>query len=376
VRLAVISPFDVNDRCSWSGLPWTITQALATFADVEQLPQVRSPALRFALRCESFVVRKTLHRLIDEDHHPFVAAASAGHFSRELVRRGPFDGVVAIAAMTQIAWLCTKLPIFAVGDATLRLLIGYYAHFTGYIGYSERLGLAVEGVGVRHATHFYASHWAAASAVRDFGQAPERVHVVPFGANLVREPSRAEATDRKADRLRLLFLGVDWERKGGPIAWRTFELLRARGIDATLTVCGCVPPDAFRHEHATIIPRIDKSKPDEAARFDRLLLESDLLLLPSRAECFGLVYAEAAAYGVPSIATDTGGVSDAVRENGRLLPLDAGPAAYADVIAELWADRAALAAMRIASRDRYERVLNWGAWARDVAPVIERGVHG
>ncbi|WP_270350498.1 glycosyltransferase [Ligilactobacillus salivarius] len=49
------------------------------------------------------------------------------------------------------------------------------------------------------------------------------------------------------------------------------------------------------------------------------------MLLPTRAECAGIVFNEASAFGVPSLSVDTGGVADYVKNNinGYRMPLSA-----------------------------------------------------
>ena len=55
----------------------------------------------------------------------------------------------------------------------------------------------------------------------------------------------------------------------------------------------------------------------------QLLQQSDIFVLPSRSETFGVVYIEATACGLPIIATDCGGPKTIVTpQNGLLIPLD------------------------------------------------------
>jgi glycosyltransferase involved in cell wall biosynthesis len=94
--------------------------------------------------------------------------------------------------------------------------------------------------------------------------------------------------------------------------------------------------------------------------------------LPTRADCYGIVFCEAAAHGVPSIAPATGGVSCAIRdgETGILLPPDATKADYATVISTIFANPQQLARLKRSSRDAFEARLNWPAWSRHVSDLI------
>ncbi|HFM1639257.1 TPA: glycosyltransferase, partial [Escherichia coli] len=56
----------------------------------------------------------------------------------------------------------------------------------------------------------------------------------------------------------------------------------------------------------------DKNNVDEYQKFIDVLSNADILLLPTIAECYGMVFCEAAAFGLPVVATDTGGVSSIV----------------------------------------------------------------
>ncbi|WP_332125931.1 glycosyltransferase, partial [Escherichia coli] len=57
------------------------------------------------------------------------------------------------------------------------------------------------------------------------------------------------------------------------------------------------------------IDKINKNNVEEYQKFIDVLSNADILLLPTIAECYGMVFCEAAAYGLPVVATDTGGIS-------------------------------------------------------------------
>jgi glycosyltransferase involved in cell wall biosynthesis len=221
----------------------------------------------------------------------------------------------------------------------------------------------------------YASHWALRSAVKHYGADLDKLRVIPFGANMDRIPTRESLRQGSKDgRCRLLFVGREWSRKGGQIAYDTLIALRSRGIDAELTVVGCTPDTPLAHPALHVIHYVDKNRSEQMSFLSELYLNADFFLLPTRAECAGVVFSEASAYGLPVVSTDTGGVSTIVAEgiNGLLLPIEAGASAYADAIARLWNDQEKYQTMRRTSRDRYEALLNWSTWGNKVGGLIDQ----
>ncbi|MBK6633147.1 MAG: hypothetical protein IPG38_01460 [Chitinophagaceae bacterium] len=87
---------------------------------------------------------------------------------------------------------------------------------------------------------------------------------------------------------RLLFLGVEWERKGGQIALDTFYALQNNGMQVQLKIIGCQPPLHIKDKNVTVIPFLNKNIKEEAQQLYNILLQTDFLLLPTRAmqECF------------------------------------------------------------------------------------------
>ena len=101
---------------------------------------------------------------------------------------------------------------------------------------------------------------------------------------------------------------LHWTEKGGPIAYQALQEVKRRGILAELVVCGCVPPEECNDPDLVREGFLNKNIPADLVKFTEHLRTADLLILPTRFEAFGIVFCEAAAYGLPVLATRTGGV--------------------------------------------------------------------
>jgi glycosyltransferase involved in cell wall biosynthesis len=212
----------------------------------------------------------------------------------------------------------------------------------------------------------YSSSWAAESAIADYGTPCDKVRVISFGANLDEVPPLKIATQKqRKGPCRLLFLGRDWVRKGGDIAFDCMVSLIKSGVDAELTICGCTPPPGVQHEKMVVLGLLDKMKRRQRRHLHRLLLRSHFLVLPTQADCTPIVCCEANAFGLPVISTHTGGIPSIIENglNGLMLPLGARGEDFARAIAEIFCDEDRYRAMVLTSRHAYEQRLNWSTWA-------------
>ncbi|MFN2384869.1 MAG: glycosyltransferase family 4 protein [Thermoanaerobaculia bacterium] len=372
-KIAFVTPDDPTDRRSWSGINHYMAAALEKHCgDVRFLGPVRS-RLDAAGRAVDRASRRVFRKGYDFTHSVVLARRYAQIIQRRLDREA-FDVIFAASASTDVAYLRTAIPIVYLSGTTFRLMNGYYPYLSNLVSASVREGDRIEGLAIRKASLLlYPSEWAARSARADYGADGSKIHVIPYGANLDEIPPRERVLARKeSGECRLLFLGVDWERKGGEIAFETLLALESLGVQAHLTVCGSVPPPGLSHERMKTIPFLDKGDAVQRQALADLLSTSDFLLLPTRSECFGIVFCEASAFGLPVIATDTGGVSGAVRPgaNGVLLSPSARGGEYAEVIRELYADPGRYRRLVRSARDAFEDRLNWDAWGRAVGRVI------
>lgn len=159
------------------------------------------------------------------------------------------------------------------------------------------------------------TQWAANSVVRDYGVPAERVAVVGGGANV------PATLPRRIDRERpyLLFVGMDWEQKGGPLLLEALELVRARRPEVGLKVVGCQPD--VTADGVEVIGHLSKTDPAARQRLLELYAGASCLPLLSRFDTFGHVLVEAQLFGVPVVALPGQGRPEALRhgETGLLV---------------------------------------------------------
>jgi glycosyltransferase involved in cell wall biosynthesis len=221
----------------------------------------------------------------------------------------------------------------------------------------------------------YCSEWIKNRVVEIYDIAPKKIEVVEFGANI---PVPQDCTiEIDTDVCRLLFIGVDWERKGGDKVLQTYQLLKKKGFPCTLTIIGSMPKEEPEEvDDLTVIPFLDKGRKEDLDKLCNILSESHFFVLPTKFDAFGIVFCEASAYALPSITADVGGVGQAVQEgkNGFLLPEDATAKEYAEKIKEAFSDKEKYYQLRRSSRNEFETRLNWDVWGERVNNILEEAV--
>jgi glycosyltransferase involved in cell wall biosynthesis len=194
------------------------------------------------------------------------------------------------------------------------------------------------------------SEWAKASAVDDYGVDPDRVTVNPPGVDTDLW-SPGTPGERRDGPVRILFVGGDFRRKGGDVLLDWFRRARPAGTELHLVTRERVDPAPGVTIHAGVEPNSE--------RLVGLYRASDVFVLPSRAECFGIATVEAMATGLPVVVTDVGASREIVAEgeNGHLVR-PGRPDELGEALDDLVRDAARREAMAAASRriveDRFE----------------------
>ncbi len=131
--------------------------------------------------------------------------------------------------------------------------------------------------------------------------------------------------------VRLLFVGGDFRRKGGPLLLECLRHGLAGRCELHLVTQEPVAPQEHVYVHHGLRPN--------SPELLRLFAQADVFVLPSRADCLAVALMEAAAAGLPVITTDVGALSEAIRPGQSGLLVRAGDArALYDAIATLVED--------------------------------------
>lgn len=224
----------------------------------------------------------------------------------------------------------------------------------------------------------FPSIWAADVAIHTYQVDPAKVKVVPFGANIecdrTLEDVKALIQARSRQTCKLLFIGVDWVRKGGAVALNVAKQLHQSGMAVELTVLGCKPPASEfpLPDFVKPIGFLNKSTPQGLAEFNRYLADAHFLIVPSKAETYGNVFCEANSFGVPCLATNAGGIATIIRDdlNGKAFAPEAPPEAYCAYIQSRFQPESTYEALALSAFHEYQTRFDWSASGRAVRQLL------
>lgn len=144
------------------------------------------------------------------------------------------------------------------------------------------------------------SAYARRSLIEDYGLSAERVAVVGGGVNFASLPEQASA-----DAPRVLFIGRDFERKGGDLLLAAFARVRERLPEAELWMLTDQPVSGEGVRR--IAPTYDR------ACIAALYRAAGVFAMPARSETWGDVFLEAMAHGLPCIGSNRDAMPEIIR---------------------------------------------------------------
>jgi glycosyltransferase involved in cell wall biosynthesis len=227
---------------------------------------------------------------------------------------GPLDALVFHTQVTSLfaTKLMRQIPTLISLDATpinYDSMGEHYAHRPAGTGFLDRRKFELNRRAFEAATCLVTwSDWARRSLVDDYGVDAGRVRVLAPGANEAyfeigrRRPGLA--TEQEARRTRLLFVGGDFARKGGPQLLESLSGELGEMCELHLVTHAEVPsrPNVIVHRG------LQANSPELL----RLYAEADVFVLPTLGDCLAVALMEATAAGLSVITTNVGALSESV----------------------------------------------------------------
>ena len=158
---------------------------------------------------------------------------------------------------------------------------------------------------------------------------PNKVQRVGGGANV--KVTDISPADKDYANKNIVFVGVDWERKGGPDLLEAFKIVYEQHPDATLTIVGSTPD--IDHPGVNVVGRVPSEQ--VGAYYHR----ASIFAMPTKREPFGIVFVEAMHNFLPIVATNIGAVPDLVHDGKSGFTVPTGDVnALAEAVSTLLAD--------------------------------------
>lgn len=375
MKITYVTIGNASNIHNWSGLEYNIAQTLkAQFGHVEFIGDLK------ITHGFSVLSKKILYRLIGKRFDNVRDSNFALQCSKQISDFLKQDtDVIFSPGSVATAFLETNKPKVIYSDATFANLLDTYVF--DYCATTIKEGHLIEQKALDTASLIiYSSDYAAQSAIKNYQVNPDKVKVVPFGANsrytYTYEQIKSIINNRSKKELNLLFIGVDWKRKGGDLAVKIVKKLNESGIPTNLHVVGVnkIPAKTIPN-YVMVHGFISKSTREGEIKILNLMKRCHFLLLPTRAEAYGLVFCEANSMGLPSIATNVGGIPTIIKDNvnGKMFNCSDSEQNYVEYITSVFRNQNPLSYedFALSSYIEYEKRLNWTTAGKNIKSLLE-----
>jgi len=372
MRIGFVSRWNLADpeirRRAFSGILWHMLKEFEAQGDkVEYIGPVQQNLIAKTVSTSIKILNraKVFTPHVYGKYHPTILEQTARQ-AEQLVANKKVDVLLAQDS-TVMAHFLSDIPLVYWRDANFADIQDAYKVYSNLHPLSVEWAHRHERKAMNRADlNLFSSECSYKTATSTYGIPSAKVAVIPFGANhdfaLNSEDVERCITSRSRDLCRLLFIGIEWERKGGDIAVEICRILNRKGIPTTLDIVGsdfAVEPEISHQIH--IHGRVDKFTSEGNTKLRRLLEQSHFLVHPARAEAYGCVLCEACSFGIPCITSSAGGIPTIIKngKNGIAFSANTPASTYAAYIEENFRNYDQYIQLAKTARLEYQERLNW-----------------
>lgn len=365
MKVCCATTFDVRKPERWARRHLGLFNAGARIVRALEKEDIEVEALEALSRKNSLTNKfKWLlyQRLYKQDFCSWADPSISKQYARQLsdqLAQSDADILLCLENAIPLARTNPDRPMVLWTDTTLGSLIDFYPHMSNLCKETKANVMRMEKEVLEQCSLVIVnSSWAAQRASELYDVSLEKIKVIPrvskSAKSYPKETVRGAIAQRETSVCHLLFMGVDWQRKGGSTALQVATLLNKAGVKTELHVVGCCPPGNFP-DFVKPYGFVNQTTDEGRKKLDQLFRATHFLIYPTQADALGMVLSEAGAYGIPALATDVGGISDLVQTGitGKTFALGSNPANYCDFIIPYINDRNAYQALANSTLDYY-----------------------
>lgn len=384
LRILFVAEGDAETHDSWSGASRSVVSALRALGNTVRVGDADLygiQRLAVALRTVAWPRKRWWVRY---HLHGSAFRARSAACARVVDDLGGDGDVLLQVGATFAPPESCKLPLALYCDSNVEL-----SRLGAATGHSEGSALTAQELASvrerearvyeRASVIFTMSEQVRRSFIEDFGIAPDRLITVYCGPNIVVEESASRSGAQDPSTPTILFVGRDFDRKGGSVLVDAFSEVRRAIPGARLRIV--TGTEAGSWATAPGVEYLGFLSRDTVAgrmAMDEAYRSATVFCLPTRFEPFGTSFVEAMMYGLPCVGPAVWAVPEIIQseETGLLVPPE-DPGALAEALKRLLADPALCALMGVAGRARAAQHFSWegaaGKMSRALAGLVRRG---
>lgn len=365
MKVAYITTSDPNNILNWSGLNYYIAKSLKDQGvTINYIGPLKNKYIML-YRSKKLIYKYLFKKNYLWDREPSILMNYASQASNMLSQLKV--DIVFSPGTIPIAYLKCDKPIAFWTDSNFAGMVDFYPQFSNLYSDSLRNEHKMETAALKNCSMaLYSSEWAASTAMSNYQFDYSKVKVIPFGANVDCQRTLSDIEtlikSRPSNKCNLLFIGVDWKRKGGEVALKIAKELNKGGLKTELTIVGCKPAiNESMPYYIKLKGFISKSTKDGREEINKLLGKSHFLILPSKADASPVVLCEANSFGVPCLTTDVGGIPSIIHDgiNGMMFSRSTDISDYCNFIYDYFRNVSKYKELAISSFQEYCTRLNW-----------------
>lgn len=320
MKVAVINTYNAKDISIWSGIPYYISLFLDSFFS-GQVKYIQIPAMKRSLRSYMLglyfnKIRKKRYYTWADEMHIEGNKKMINSFLDE-----QYDLIITFQFYLVPILKKNNNKVIHWNDANFKNLHNYYSGYSNFSNYSLKAAHNIQKQALQLSDIIiYSSDWAIDQAKLYYKTDVKKLRKILFASNL-KVSLKLEEIDvvvhnRKSPIIKLLFVGADWERKGGAYAVKVLNELNKKGYKTLLYIVGININETFKTNQNIIqLGYINKNSDEGENEMVQLYKECSFFILPSMTDITPVVISEANSFALPVISMQTGGIPSQIQKN-------------------------------------------------------------